>query len=112
MPSPSSRIDRSTASITGSISITRSTSPSRRRVATTRQNTGVQLNVGLLGLGTVGGQVAERLLAKREAIRERTGGALNLRKAVMRDPARPRAVPPCLTTGSVEGLLDGPTIQV
>src|SRR5438270_1116472 len=112
MPSPSSRIDRSTASITGSISITRSTSPSRRRVATTRQNTGVQLNVGLLGLGTVGGQVAERLLAKREAIRERTGVELNLRKVLVRDLERPRTIPAGLTTARADDILDDPTIQV
>src|SRR5437588_9730071 len=101
-----------TAPITASISMTRSTSSSRRSRPTNRQNTGVQLNVGLLGLGTVGAQVAERLLAKREAIRERTGVELNLRKVLVRDLERPRTIPPGLTTGSADDILDDPTIQV
>ena len=70
------------------------------------------MNVGLLGLGTVGAQVAERLLAKREAIRERTGVELNLRKVLVRDLERPRTIPPGLTTGSADDILDDPTIQV
>jgi homoserine dehydrogenase len=72
----------------------------------------VQLNVGLLGLGTVGSQVAERLLAKREAIRERTGVDLNLRRVLVRDMDRPRTVPPGLTTGRAEDILDDPEIQL
>jgi len=70
------------------------------------------LNVGLLGLGTVGGQVAERLLAKREAIRERTGVELNLRKVLVRDLERPRTIPAGLTTARADDILDDPTIQV
>ena len=70
------------------------------------------MNVGLLGLGTVGSQVAERLLAKRDAIRERTGVDLNLRRVLVRDLERPRTIPAGLTTGRADEILDDPEIQL
>src|SRR5260221_3596428 len=112
IPSPSSRIAAVTASMIGSILMTLSTSASRRRVATAGQNTGVQLNVGLLGLGTVGAEVAERLLAKRELISARTGVDLNLRRVLVRDLERPRNIPAELLTGRADEILDDPSIQV
>src|ERR1700738_1440104 len=111
-PSPSCRIAAATASMMGSVLMTRSTSASRRRVATAGQNTGVQLNVGLLGLGTVGVQVAERLLVKRELISARTGVDLNLRRDLVRDLERPRGIPTELLTGRADDILDDPAIQV
>jgi len=72
----------------------------------------VQLNVGLLGLGTVGVQVAERLLAKRDLISARTGVDLNLRRVLVRDLERPRGIPTELLTGRADDILDDHEIQV
>ena len=70
------------------------------------------MNVGLLGLGTVGVQVAERLLAKRDLISARTGVDLNLRRVLVRDLERPRGIPTELLTGRADDILDDPAIQV
>ncbi|HVD01718.1 MAG TPA: homoserine dehydrogenase [Candidatus Dormibacteraeota bacterium] len=72
----------------------------------------MELQVGLLGLGTVGAQVAERMLGRREAIAERTGVDLRLRRVLVRDLARPRGIPTELLTGRPEDILDDPSIQV
>jgi len=72
----------------------------------------VELKVGLLGLGTVGAQVAERLLTKRAEIASRTGIDLALRRVLVRDLERPRAVPTELLTGRAEDILDDPEVQV
>ena len=70
------------------------------------------MSVGLLGLGTVGAQVAERLLAKRREIADRTGVELNLTRVLVRDLERPRGIPSALLTGRPEDILDDPAIQV
>ena len=72
----------------------------------------MQLNVGLLGLGTVGVEVAQRLLAKRELISARTGVDLVLRKVLVRDLERPRGIPTELVTGRADDILDDSSIQV
>jgi homoserine dehydrogenase len=51
------------------------------------------LNLTLLGCGTVGGGVAKLLLEQRELLTTRAGRGLQLRHVVVRDPAKPRAVP-------------------
>ncbi len=70
------------------------------------------INVGLLGLGVVGGGVAAALLEQREALAARTGCPLNLKKALVRDPAKPRGVslPPNLVTTNPEDVLADPDI--
>jgi homoserine dehydrogenase len=72
------------------------------------------LNVGLIGLGTVGSQVAARLIERRDALARRSGGELNLCRILVRDPAKPRAleVPPGLITADPDLLLDDPAINV
>jgi homoserine dehydrogenase len=72
----------------------------------------VELNVGLLGLGTVGAEVAERLLAKRERMAARTGVDLILRRVLVRDLERPRGIPTELISGQAEDILDDPSVQV
>jgi homoserine dehydrogenase len=73
----------------------------------------VHLNVGLLGLGTVGSQVATRLLGRREEMAARTGGiGLNLRRVLVRQPDRDRPVPEELLTYRAEDVLDAPDIQI
>jgi len=72
------------------------------------------LSVGLIGLGTVGSQVAERLLNGLPQLNRRAGLELCLEKILVRDVAKPRAVTvaPALLTADPAELLDNPTIQV
>ena len=72
------------------------------------------LRIGLIGLGTVGAQVADRLLGRREALSRRAGLDLELRRVLVRDPARPRAVqlPPGLLTTDPAEVLDDPAVDV
>ncbi len=71
------------------------------------------LGVGLIGAGTVGGEVADRLLNWAPALRRRAGLDLELRRVAVRDPGRPRrGVPIDLLTGEVDAVLDDPGIEV
>jgi homoserine dehydrogenase len=72
------------------------------------------LNVGLIGLGTVGGQVAERLLTWQAQLARRAGIELCLRRVLVRDVKKPRgvAVAPELLTADPQDLLDDPAIQI
>jgi homoserine dehydrogenase len=70
-------------------------------------------NVGLIGLGTVGCQVAARLLEWGEAIDQRAGIPVRLCRVLVRDTARARAVnvPPQLLTSDPAALLEDPSIH-
>jgi homoserine dehydrogenase len=72
------------------------------------------LNVGLIGLGTVGGQVAERLLTWQAQLARRAGIELCLRRVLVRDVKKPRAMPVAteLLTADPQELLDDPAIQI
>ncbi len=72
------------------------------------------LNVGLIGLGTVGSQVAERMLTWQSQLARRAGIELCLRRVLVRDVKKPRAVavPAELLTADAEELLDDPTINI
>jgi homoserine dehydrogenase len=72
------------------------------------------LNVGLIGLGTVGSQVAERMLSWGPQLSRRAGVDLCLRKILVRDVAkrRPIAVPVDLLTADPAELLDDRAIEV
>jgi len=72
------------------------------------------LNVGLIGLGTVGSQVAERMLTWQSQLARRAGIELCLRRVLVRDVKKPRAVavPAELLTADAEELLDDPTIHI
>ena len=76
--------------------------------------TSSSLNVGLIGLGTVGGQVAERLLTWQPQLARRAGIELCLRRVLVRDIKKPRAVAvaPELLTADPQQLLDDPAIQI
>src|SRR5579872_1916205 len=70
------------------------------------------IGVGVLGMGTVGGQVASRLLESRETIRRRSGVDLEVRRVLVRDAGKPRAVqlgPGVLTTDPA-AVLDDPEV--
>ncbi|HZU16611.1 MAG TPA: homoserine dehydrogenase [Candidatus Dormibacteraeota bacterium] len=72
------------------------------------------LHIGLIGLGTVGSQVADRLLNRREVLRRRAGVDLVLDRVLVRDPSRPRAVvvPPGMLTTDPADLLGDPCLDV
>jgi homoserine dehydrogenase len=72
------------------------------------------LNVGLIGLGTVGTQVAERMLTWQSQLARRAGVELCLRRVLVRDLAKHRTLEidkELLTTNSGD-LLDDPEINV
>src|SRR3989442_6784877 len=72
------------------------------------------LNVGLIGWGRVGAQVAERMLVWHSQLARRAGIELCLRRVLVRDVKKPRtvAVPPELLTADADELLDDPSIQI
>src|SRR5215470_14466913 len=72
------------------------------------------LHIGLIGMGTVGTEVADRLLNRRGTLRRRAGVDLLLKRALVRDPDRERgiAVPAGLLTADASVLLDDPDIDV
>src|SRR5262245_59235202 len=71
------------------------------------------LNIALLGCGTVGSGVARLLLEQPERLAARAGRPLVLRRVVVRDPARPRAVslPRELVTTDLRSVLADPSIH-
>lgn len=73
-----------------------------------------RLGVGMLGMGTVGGQVAARLIERREAIRRNTGMDLELRRVLVRDAGKPRPVELAegVLTTDAEAVLGDPEVGV
>jgi homoserine dehydrogenase len=76
--------------------------------------TRVSLKVGLIGLGTVGSQVAERMLSWGPQLARRAGVELSLCRVLVRDPAKRRTVeiPADILTSDPEALLQDPAIDV
>ena len=72
------------------------------------------LNVGLIGLGTVGSQVAERMLTWGPQLSRRAGVDLCLKRILVRDPEKRRAidVSPDLLTTDAARILEDPSIEV
>src|SRR5437764_2530423 len=72
-----------------------------------------ELGVGLIGAGTVGAEVADRLLTWAPALRRRAGAGLELRRVAVRDlgKTRPR-VPPELLTADPHQVIDDPAIDI
>jgi len=72
------------------------------------------LNVGLIGLGTVGGQVAERMLASQSQLARRAGIELCVRRILVRDTDKPRAVRVAheLLTTDPDRLFDDSSIDI
>jgi homoserine dehydrogenase len=72
------------------------------------------VNVGLIGLGTVGSQVAERLLSWGPQLSRRAGVELCLKRVLVRDQGKRRSIeisPDLLTTEPAD-LLENPSIEV
>src|SRR5690242_125832 len=72
------------------------------------------IGIGLLGLGTVGSQVAEHLVLRRDRIAERTGAAVELRHILVRSLDKPRDYLPdrALLTTQADTVLDDPAVGV
>ncbi|HEY8643857.1 MAG TPA: homoserine dehydrogenase [Candidatus Dormibacteraeota bacterium] len=71
------------------------------------------LGVGLIGAGTVGAEVADRLLTWGPTIRRRAGAGLELRRVAVRDLARARPrVPAALLTDDPHQVIDDPAIDI
>ena len=72
------------------------------------------VNIGLMGLGTVGGGVAAALSDNPDAILRKTGRAVRLRKALVRDAAKTRqpAPPAGVLTTNPEDILADPDIHI
>jgi len=75
---------------------------------------GEMLNVGLIGLGTVGAQVADRMLSWGPQLSRRAGMELCLRRVLVRHLNKRRSIEisPSLLTTRPEEILDDPEIQV
>ncbi len=72
------------------------------------------LGIGLLGCGTVGTAVAERLLTESDALERRSGVRFTLRGIAVRDTAKPRtaAIPHSLLTSDPHALIDDPLVDL
>ena len=72
------------------------------------------VNVGLMGLGVVGGGVAAALLQDPSPVAARVGLPVNLRRVLVRDRSRHRDVelPPGMLTTNAEDILDDPEIDI
>jgi homoserine dehydrogenase len=84
---------------------------------TRRERTQIEMNtlhIGMIGLGTVGAQVADRLLTRRTELRRRSGVDLLLERVLVRDVDRPRTVrvPAGLLTADPAAVVDDPCIDV
>src|SRR5256886_7617146 len=72
------------------------------------------LNVGLIGLGTVGSRIAERMLTWGPQLARRAGVELGLQKVLVRDvPRRPTIdISPDLLTADPDEILNDPKVEV
>ncbi len=72
------------------------------------------IGIGLLGLGTVGSQVAEQLDRRAERIAERTGATVRLCRVLVRNLEKERAYRPAGAelTDDADMVLDDPQISV
>ena len=73
-----------------------------------------EINIGLMGMGTVGGGVAAALLQNADAIKRKTGRAVRLRSALVRDASKIRQpTPPAgLLTTNPEDILSDPDVHI
>ena len=73
-----------------------------------------KINVGIIGVGTVGAGVARALLEKSRLLEQRVGARLVLRRACDRDFRRPKGVtlPARLRTRNPADILEDPDIQI
>src|SRR5687768_7470842 len=74
----------------------------------------MQINIGILGLGTVGCGTLDVLRRNAAIIAPRSGCALNVKRIATRTPGKARPIPvdPNLVTGDVNEILNDPDIHI
>jgi homoserine dehydrogenase len=72
------------------------------------------LNIALLGCGTVGGGVVKLLFDQRERITARAGRPVQVKRVVVRDPAKPRpgCLPRDLISTDLNAAINDPSVHV
>ena len=72
------------------------------------------IGIALLGVGVVGGGVADVIYRKRSHLTDMVGCPIELRRALVRDIDKPRAtqLPPGILTTDVEDILSNPDVDV
>ena len=72
------------------------------------------IGIGLMGLGGVGGGVAQVLSSKAQTLCSTAGSSLSLRRVLVRDPGKSRSFnpPSQLLTTSPDDILDDPDIHI
>ncbi len=71
-----------------------------------------RVRIGLLGCGTVGGGLVELVRRNRGVVADRTGVELEVRRVLVRDPAKPRPVDRALVTTDPAAVLEDPEIDI
>ena len=74
----------------------------------------MRINIGILGLGTVGCGTVAVLQRNSDLIAQRAGCELRVTRIATKTPGKPRAIPvdPALVSGDVEAVLNDPEIQI
>jgi homoserine dehydrogenase len=72
------------------------------------------VGIGLLGCGTVGASVAQRLLSESAAIERRSGVRYKLQAIAINNPSKPRpaAIDPQLFTANARAVIDDPRVDL
>jgi len=72
------------------------------------------VGVGILGGGTVGGTLVRRLLEENDAIAQKAGLRLEVRRIAVRslDKQRPYAIPAGLLTDEAQEVIDDPAVEL
>ncbi len=71
-----------------------------------------EVNVGLIGLGTVGTATAKILIDNKVLLEDRCGFNINLSKVCVRDSGKERCVEPGILTTSVDDIVNDPSINI
>ena len=68
------------------------------------------IGIALLGMGVVGGGVADIIIRKRSHLQDMVGCPIEIKGALVRDVGKPRAteLPPGIMTTDVEDILSNP----
>lgn len=71
------------------------------------------INIGMIGLGTVGTGVVKVLAANAQSIAKKVGAPVVIEKIMVRNPGKPRGVAvDHLITGNIEDIIHNPAIDV
>ena len=72
------------------------------------------IGIGLMGMGVVGGGVVDVLIDKEERLAKLVGAPLSLKRVLVRDVNKPRAVGLCdgMLTANADDILDNPDVDI